>query len=643
MNFKKHFFITLFIFSILILLHTTVFAGDLELRNLKYDVTLNSDGSANVTEYWDIEIEETNTLFKTFEIDNTKYSGITNVSLVETTNGAEKNFTQIHEEKYHVDKDCFYALEISSDTFEIAWGVNEDDSYARRNFEISYTILDAVKSYDDCSEFYWQFLSEKSAIPAENVIGTIKLPARVENIEDLKVWAHGPLNGNIDRTSENLVTFTIDNLKSETMLEVRVATPTNIFTANSNIYSEEKLNTIISEETEWAEEANRKREQEIQKKKNIKLVIGIIFILSNVGGVFLAIYLVKKIKKYKLELEKAPNITPTIESDYFRDIPGEDPTPAHATFIQGFKTTNFSMHIPEVISATMLDLCLKKCISFEVTENKKNEIIVTLNSNSVVDTLSKEEKFIYDMLSKVSEEKTFSMKDFEKYCKKHSEKLLKDFEKIEKYTKEVVENKGLYDNKLITQANNWSGKCVGFIFLAIFGLPLLFFSIIPSIYCAVYSYKIYSRYNNLTQKGTNEKVLWDGLKKYMQDFSMLDDMGIPSLILWEKYLVYATAFGISEKVIKQLKVVYPQITDSDYMNSNGYTYLYLMSSNNLSNNFISSINSSVTNTYNSITYSSGSGSGGGFSGGGGFGGGGRTEWAEDNRYCNFLQFMLLFI
>ena len=129
----------------------------------------------------------------------------------------------------------------------------------------------------------------------------------------------------------------------------------------------------------------------------------------------------------------------------------------------------------------------------------------------------------------------------------------------------------------------------------------------------------------------------------MQEFSMLDEKGIPSLILWEKYLVYATAFGISEKVIKQLKVVYPQITDSDYMYSNGYTYLYLMSSNNLSNNFISSINSSVTNTYNSITYSSGSGSGGGFSGGGGFGGGGRTEWAEDNRYCNFLQYMLLFI
>ena len=67
MNFKKHIFITLLIFSFLILLHTTVFAGDLELRNLEYDVTLNSDGSANVTEYWDIEIEETNTLFKTFE------------------------------------------------------------------------------------------------------------------------------------------------------------------------------------------------------------------------------------------------------------------------------------------------------------------------------------------------------------------------------------------------------------------------------------------------------------------------------------------------------------------------------------------------------------------------------------------------
>ena len=110
----------------------------------------------------------------------------------------------------------------------------------------------------------------------------------------------------------------------------------------------------------------------------------------------------------------------------------------------------------------------------------------------------------------------------------------------------------------------------------------------------------------------------------MSEFSLMKEKEVPELVLWEKYLVYATVFVISEKVLKQLKVVYPQLTDEQYMNSYGYTYLYLMYSGSFNNSFLSSLNTVVSSSYNNITtnYSSGLGGGGGFSGGGGFGGGG---------------------
>ncbi len=128
---------------------------------------------------------------------------------------------------------------------------------------------------------------------------------------------------------------------------------------------------------------------------------------------------------------------------------------------------------------------------------------------------------------------------------------------------------------------------------------------------------------SLLRSGVNEKEQWMGLKRYMEEFSLMKEKEVPELVLWEKYLVYATAFGISEKVLKQLKVVYPQVSDEDYMRSHGYTYMYLMYSGNFRNSFLSSLNTSVGNSYSSLTnYSSGSGSGGGFSSGGGFGGGG---------------------
>lgn len=273
MKLKNHFLITLLFVGLLLLIcnNPSFASSDLALRNLDYNVTLNYDGSANVTETWDIEIEDTNTLFKTFEIDKTKYSEITNVSLVETTKGLNKSFSQIYTEKYHVDKDCFYALINSKGQFEIAWGVHEDDDYARRTFKINYTIIDAVKNYTDCSEFYWQFISTKSTIPAKNVTGTITLPTEVINDEDFRVWAHGPLNGNIYKTSNNIAKFEVSSLSSRTMLETRIVTPTYVFEENTNTSQEAKLNTILSQEQKWADEANKQREA-IAKRRKIMII-----------------------------------------------------------------------------------------------------------------------------------------------------------------------------------------------------------------------------------------------------------------------------------------------------------------------------------------------------------------------------------
>ena len=622
MKLKKYIFSILLAFALFIIWHTTVYAGDLELRNLKYNVKLNSDGSANVTETWGIAIEDTNTLFKTFEIDKTKYSGITNVSLVETTDVTSKPFTQIYQEKYHVNKNCFYALTNSKGQFEIAWGVHEDDDYARRTFEINYTIIDAIKNYADCSEFYWQFISTESAIPARKVTGVITLPTNVLVDDEFRVWAHGPLNGNIKKTTNNTVIFEVENLSSRTMLEARVVTPTYVFSSNKNVSSQSKLNNILSQEQTWADEANQKREAIARRQKMMKIATVIFFIATNIGGIILAIVLIKKIKKYRKQLEEAPNIKPTMPSKYYRDIPNEKATPADAAFLYYFKTSTFSMHIPEVISATMLDLCMKKYLSFEVLSNKKNEIKVILTPNMDVSALQRDEIIIYQMLEKVSSNREFTMKEFEKYCKNHSSSFIKQYNSIEPNVKNEVEFQGNYDKKLITQYNNWLSKGIGFVFLSIISFVFMIVNIIPAIICAVYCFRIAGRYNTLTQKGVDEKEAWIGLKNYMEDFSMMKEKEVPELALWEKYLVYATAFGIADKVLKQLKVVYPQITDMDYMNSHGYSYLYWMYYGNISNNFIHSINTSVTNTYNSVNYSSGSGGGGGFSGGGGFGGGG---------------------
>ena len=87
-------------------------SSDFTLKKINFDVQLQEDGSMDVTETWNIKIHGmTNTLFKTFELDSSKYKEITDVKVLEQVETNENvEFTQKNIEVNHVDKNCYYAL-----------------------------------------------------------------------------------------------------------------------------------------------------------------------------------------------------------------------------------------------------------------------------------------------------------------------------------------------------------------------------------------------------------------------------------------------------------------------------------------------------------------------------------------------------
>ena len=73
MKLKK--ILTGFIITItLILLNSTSSEASLHLKNLDFTAQINEDGSMDVVETWDVNVSDTNTLYKTFKIDKTKYN-----------------------------------------------------------------------------------------------------------------------------------------------------------------------------------------------------------------------------------------------------------------------------------------------------------------------------------------------------------------------------------------------------------------------------------------------------------------------------------------------------------------------------------------------------------------------------------------
>ena len=86
---------------VLILLGETRSEASLYLDNLDFQVQINDDGSMNVVETWDIKVSDTNTLYKTFIKDDTKYSSIMDVSVKDITKGENNIFNSASKWEYH--------------------------------------------------------------------------------------------------------------------------------------------------------------------------------------------------------------------------------------------------------------------------------------------------------------------------------------------------------------------------------------------------------------------------------------------------------------------------------------------------------------------------------------------------------------
>ena len=581
----------------------------------------------DVTETWDIQVEETNTLFKTFETDNNKYTGITNVQVFEIIDNKEHKFTSINEFMYHVTKNCYYGMINKNGDFEIAWGIGMDNSSDTKKYKISYTVKDVIEKYSDYAQLYWQFIGEEFEIDAKRIKGTISLPINANNKSEIKVWGHTEdLNGEIYVIDLNKIEFEVKGFNSGRYVEIRTLFPSDMITASLKEENKAILDEVIQEETIWANEANARRENKEFINKIILTILNIVFALVSVKLVFdigKKVRNIKQLKKFK----------PNENIIYYRDIPRENATPAEAVYMYNKIMTDLpSTYIGRIFSATLLELSLKKVIEFEVTKEKNNKDIINiklLNKNILLE--SEDEKAIFEFLKQAFKEKeSITIKELKKFIEKSSSKVISLQDKINKGVKLGLSKNKLIDDEAKKEYQNKQIAQIGYIiaiiitiiigcmFIQGINIYLLIGAIvlltIQFILSTIYVCKI----NVFTQEGVNESEKWKGLKKYMQEFSMLDKREIPEIIIWEKFLVYATAFGIADKVLKQLRIIYPNIENS--IDINTYTYMYLMLNTDFSKSFSNSINTSMLSAYSSAT-----GSGGGFSGGGGFGGG-RRRW-----------------
>lgn len=631
------------------------------MNKLDYNVALNEDGSMNVVETWNVYVKNTGTLFKDFY--NTNKYPISDISVKNLK--TNEQLEDLGYEEYHVPEGKYYAEEIKNNVVEVAFGTGKKKSSGNVKFQISYKINNVINSYEDCQEFYWKFLDKSNGMMCKNISGTITLPRNLSNSENLLVWGHGNINGRIDKSGTNKVKFKIKNFSAGNMLEIRVVTKEKMFNVEGKTFT--MLNGIQKEETRWASKTN----------ENIKENRIILIIILSIEVIIL-LFIFKDIKTY-FNINKSGNKIEKRNLEYFRDIPREETsTPGEGAFLYYFDN-NFNWtdgKQSDVLAANILNLCLKGYISFE----KKLEDKIYISILKGKEDLKEDEKEIYNLIKDaIGKKESIEVKELQDFAKKNYDKYSAHVRSTVKHIKENLYSENIIDKKqekLYDKTYSPTPTIFAGIFMAI--IIFILMSLLPIIdvgYLAAFGISIRNslleiilvlvpiiamliileqnrkkaRGNlyKLTQKGEDEQAEWKGLSKYLKHYSLLNERGVFDIIIWEKYLVYATAFGISEKVIEELHASYPYVFTEEYwqeerptkgiidMACNPSYYNKECSFIGFTNEIQTSYNTmqttmkEYTSTHSSAHYSSSS-----FGGGGGFssGGGGRrrrtVQWAD---------------
>ncbi len=485
-------------------------------------------------------------------------------------------------------------------------------------FYLEYVVANAVVMHNDVAELYFPFIGDKFSDDIDNVNVQVFLPA-ADTSNNFRIWAHGPLSGEINKyqneNKENIgLIASIKDLKANTGFDIRVTFDKSLILVPQFLHhsNEDALDKILEVENKRADDANAKRKKIKAVYYSIKYAaIGYLIFL-----IVMWIYIyVKFDKEYKADFKNKYN------REFIDDY--------NVEVIDYLFNKNIT---PNAMSASIMNLVYKKNISVEEmpSDKKKKEYTFKLLNK---ENLSKSEEYLIEFLfDTVGNGSVFTTKKLKDYAKSTSS--YSTFTSKYSTWKNNVIQEGQQQN---FYESNTKIKFIGLIIALIGGLIFVtnilcntdiliaYALIIPIVIFAIYI----MTFNRRTKSGNEDYAKWKAFKNFLNDFGTFDIKELPEITLWERYMVYATIFGLAKKVQKSMNVYIQELDPNGTLYPYYYnSWMYYDLNYAVADSVNSAVNSAVSYSINTAnansSYSSGSGFGGGFSsgGGGGFGGGG---------------------
>lgn len=520
---------------------------------------------------------------------------IDNLQIKELIAGQEVDYNQ--DQRAKKGDHGVYSTDLKDDYINIMiFSPSEDES---KTFRIEYSLKNVAAIHSDTGELYYKYIGENNDIAIEHFKANLNLPEF--NQEDIKIFAHGPLNGKINFDNES-IKLEVNNLPSNTFVEARVLFPLD-YIPNATRLGNSSLNDILNEEQDLADKII---EDEIKKQER-KSSFNDISVGFSIVGLLIFGFLLKKFRRH-------PDLFNDMTSIYPDEI-----SPAELSLFMN------SIIVPRAYIATLLDLTRRNIISFETyvsdskinRKSKDNEATDYLFIKSITNptNLMEHEKFFLNwFFDEIGDGVKVSTDDIDYYRNRNASKFGKSQNEWSKIVKKELETRDYFDPR-----GNKHGAItliIGFIFLAISVVSLVFEGLlglvllIISIILLIYSLFLFRRMND---KGYIQYRLWKDFKKDNRKIN-LSNLGLST----DLSMIYLIALGLPMKSLDN----YRESIDMGYYPMY-WGYFFFLRNSHGGSNFEDKFNNSFYGSTSTSTSSSSSfGGGGGFTGGGGGGVGG---------------------
>lgn len=607
-------------------------SADLSYKTLDYDVQVQSNGDLKVTQHIDMKLADRSDddgdhpwkqLYQQYMLKESDLTNITDISVRNVTTGetyqqgdiaipssySTGEWNQEHAKQWYIAdvsqgdsnpqpfdpaKDGLVAgnTDDRSKKIEIGWNIPVTTSASSMKFDITMTMQGVTTAYQDVATFQWEPFGANNQIPIGKVTGTITFPNDI-TADNSWAWLHTERTSTTERGDKGSLQFTVYDVRAGDYVDVVAMFDVDATSGVARTRDTTIKNGIMKSE---ARQERQWRDQQ-RKKARIRLITWIA--IAVIGLVLCVIAVALALRSFNRSQYHG-------DIEYWRDEPEMSPASA-AELLHMVADKHSKTLSSRKMSASVLSLASRGAIAIYPgvaamyqgidMSQANNADIARLIANDPARTrdvgktstvvilpvvfdnvqslrLCPSEQAALDLLVTTSERIGSPVFDLDQMNENFSD-WENGYKLQEKFTNTCDNEFAMLGATSICGGGAFAaGICavmLAFLSMLYFGaignLALLAVISVPMMFASVFALS-YLKLKGLTDNGQYLAGQVLGLKHYMEDFSEFKDRGVADMTLWGRYMVYATAFGISEKAMKQMLKAYPQLADPNWLDAN---------------------------------------------------------------------------